>query len=179
MNADEFVTKLRDLAPTTSVLNECGYPAAEADRFLDSFVCRRRTTPLNIATHGDAMLELIDKWDLSHVEIGPICFHAQPEQFPGHLEIGTIEGDRLVYRKDTKAYALLESPNIARFMCVAALNGNLLLDGLIEVAGYYAKTATDEIDIDDEDTGAEIKRRCMAAFGGGQCESFCTTVLGV
>ena len=36
----------------------------------------------------------------------------------------------------------------------------------------------DEIDIDDEDTGARTKNKCITAFGGSKYESFCTTALG-
>ncbi len=141
MNADEFVIKLKEIAPAKSVLLGCEYSADEADGFIDSFVCRRRSEPLGIESNGDSMLELLDKWDLSHAEIGPICFHAEPERFEGHLEIGTVEGDRLVYRPDAKDYALLDSQNLAHVMCDAASNGDSLLNGLIQLAGYFAKTA--------------------------------------
>ena len=179
MNADEFVIKLKNIAPAKSVLLGCDYSADEADGFIDSFVCRRRSEPIGIESNGDSMLELLDKWDISHVEIGPICFHAVPERLESHLEIGIVEGDRLVYRSDARDYALLDSQNLSHVMCAAASNGDSLLNGLIQVAGYFAKTGIDEIDIDDEDAGAEIKSKCIAAFGGSKYESFCTTVLGV
>lgn len=179
MNADEFTIKLKEIAPAKAVLLGRDYCADEADGFVESFECRRRSEPLGIESNGDSMLDLLDKWDISYVEIGPICFHAEPEQFDGHLEIGTVEGDRLVYRPDTKDYALLDSQNLGHVMCDAAPNGDSLLDGLIQIADYFAKTAIDEIDIDDEEVGAEIKDKCIAAFGGSKYESFCTTVLGV
>lgn len=179
MNADEFTIKLKEIAPTKAILLGCDFGADEADKFIKSFECRRRSDPLGIVSNGDSMLDLLDKWDLSHVEIGPICFHAEPIQFDGHLEIGTLEGDRLVYRHDAKYYALLDSQNLSHVMCDVAPNGDTLLDGLIQFANYFAKTAIDEINIDDEDAGAEIKEKCVAAFGGRRYESFCTTVLGV
>lgn len=177
MNANEFVTKLKELAPAKSTLLECGYGDDEADEFVESFVCRPRIDPLSIDTRGDSMLELISGWDISHVEIGPISFHSRPQTFEGHLEIGTVEGDRLVYRTETKDYALLDSQNLQHVMCAAASDGDTLLNGLLEVAGYYAKTATEEIDIDDEAVGTEYKGRCVSAFGGN--EMFCSSLLGV
>ena len=178
MNANEFTIRLKEIAPSKVLLLDCDYGADEADRFIKSFECRRRSQPIGIESNGDSMLELLDKWDISHVEIGPICFHAEPEKFDGHLEIGTIEGDRLVYRPDAKDYVLLDSQNLEHVMCDAAPNGDSLLDGLIQIADYFAKTAIDEIDIDDEDTGAKTKNECITAFGGSKYESFCTTALG-
>ena len=120
MNANEFTIRLKEIAPSKVLLLDCDYGADEADRFIKSFECRRRSQPIGIESNGDSMLELLDKWDISHVEIGPICFHAEPEKFDGHLEIGTIEGDRLVYRPDAKDYVLLDSQNLEHVMvCVS------------------------------------------------------------
>ena len=177
MNADEFTIKLKEIAPVKMVLLGCGYRADEADDLVRSFECRRRSEPLGIATNGDSMLDLLDKWDISHVEIGPICFHSEPRQFDSRLEIGTVEGDRIVYRPDTKNYALMDFQK--NVICDIAPNGDALLDGLIQIAEYFAKTAIDEIDIDDEEAGGKIRDKCVAALGGIKYESSCVTVLGV
>jgi hypothetical protein len=179
MKADEFVLRLKALAPAKPVLLGCGYGNDEALAFIESFVCQSRAVPLSIASKGDSMLELLTKWDLSAVEIGPISFHSEPEALGNHLEIGTVEGDRLVYRLDAKDYVLLDSQNVQHVMCKAAPNGDALLNGLLEVASYYSKTAVEEIDIDDTSVGAEFKKKCVQAFGGSEYESFCTSILGV
>ncbi len=179
MNADEFVQRLKALAPAKSVLLGCDYSDDEALAFIESFVCKARAEPLSIESKGDSMLELLMKWDLSAVEIGPISFHSEPEAFDNHLEIGTVEGERLVFRPDTKDYVLLDSQNLQHVMCKAASNGDSLLDGFIEVANYYSKTAVEEIDIDDTSVGAEFKNKCVQAFGGIEYEPFCTSILGV
>lgn len=178
MKADEFVERLKALAPAKPVLLGCDYGDDEALAFIESFVCQSRAEPLSIESKGDSMLELLTKWDLSAVEIGPIGFHLEPEAFDNHMEIGTVEGDRLVFRPDTKDYFLLDSQNLQHVMCKAAPNGDSLLEGLIEVANYYSKTAVEEIDIDDISVGAEFKKKCVQAFGGSEYESFCTSILG-
>lgn len=179
MKANEFVLRLRELAPAKPVLLGCDYGDDEADEFIESFACRSRSEPLALEPEGDSMLELLKEWDVSHVEIGPISFHSEPERFENHLEIGTVEGDRLVFRPDTKDYVLLDAQNLQHVMCKTASNGDSLLNGLFEVANYYSKTAIEEIDIDDEGVGAEFKSKCVQAFGGSEYESFCTSVLGV
>ncbi len=179
MNADEFTIKLKEIAPAKAVLLECGYSADEADSFIESFECRRRSEPLGIESNGDSMLDLLDKWDMSHVEIGPICFHAEPEWFDGHLDIGTVDGDRIAYRFDTRDYVLLDWQDLNHVMCEVAPDGSSFLDGLFELGRWLAMNAIDAIDLDDEDVSVEVKDKCIAAFGGSKYESFCTTVLGV
>jgi hypothetical protein len=179
MNADEFVTKLKEIAPAKAVLLGCGYGADEADSFIKSFECRRRYKPLGIESNDDSMLNLLNKWDISHVVIGPICFHIEPVQFDGYFEIGTIEGDRIVYRPDTKDYVLLDWRDLSHVMCDVASQGDLFLDGLFEIRRWLAKNAVGEIDLDNENIGADVRDQCIAAFGGSKYEAFCTTALGV
>jgi len=179
MKANEFVTRLKELAPAKPVLLECGYGDKEADRFIASFACRARSEPLGIEANGDPMLELMNGWDLSHVEIGPISFHSQPEQFESHLEIATVEGDRIAYRPDARDYMLLDWQDLNHVMCEIAPQGDSFLNGLIETARCLAKNAVEEIDLDDDNIGAEFKAKCVEAFGGSRYESFCTSILGI
>lgn len=179
MNADEFVIKLRNIAPAKAALLASDYGSDEADGFIESFECRPRRDPLGIESNDDSMLDLLDKWDISHVKIGPICFHAEPVQFDGHLEIGTVEGDRLVYRPDMKDYVLLDWQDLSHVMCDVAAQGDLFLDGLFEIRRWLARNAVNEIDLDDESIGVEAKDKCIAAFGGSKYESFCSILLGV
>jgi hypothetical protein len=179
MNAQQFVSKLQELAPAKSVLIGCDYGDEEANDYIESFKCRPRDQLLGIETYGDSMLELVNGWDLSRVEIGPISFHTQPKQFENYLEVGRVEGDRLAFRPDTKDYVLVDSQNLNHVMCEASEDGGAMLDGLAEVAGYYAKTAIEEIDIDDENIGAKFKSICVTAFGGSKYEAFCTSILGL
>ena len=179
MKANEFVTRLKELAPAKPVLLGCGYGDDEADQFIDSFACRSRSERLGIETNGDPMLELINGWDLSHVEIGPINFHSHPKQFESHLEIGTVEGDRIAYRLDARDYVLLDWRDLNHVMCEIAPHGESFLNGLIEIAGCLAKNAVEEIDLDDDDVGAEFKAKCVEAFGGSKYEAFCTSILGI
>lgn len=177
MNAREFVAHLRALSPEKDLLLECDYEDDEAVEFIDSFACRSRFESLVLDTHDDPMLELLRDWEMAHIEIGPIAFHEVPRKYEHYVEVGTVEGDRLVYRLETRDYGLLDFRNLS-VMCLAAKNGNALLDGMVEAAGYFAKTAVDEIDLDDEAAGAEFKDKCAKAFGGVESETFCTSIFG-
>lgn len=179
MNANEFVRQLRELAPQKPLLLKCGYGDDEADEFIESFACQSRSKALGIETNGDSVLELLNEWEVSHVEIGPISFHSRPVHLENHLEIGTVEGDRLAYRPSKRDYVLLDCQDLNHVMCEVAPNGDSLLDGLLVVAGYYAKTAAEEIDIDDSNVGAEFRTRCAEALGGKKYDSFCASILGV
>jgi hypothetical protein len=179
MKAKEFVARLRELAPAKSVLLERGYGNEEADEYIDSFACCPRSVALGIETNNDSMLELMNEWDLSRVEIGGITFHSEPVQFDNQLEIGTLEGDRIAYRLDTRDYVLLDWQNLKHVMCEIAPHGDSFLDGLSEIAGCCAKSAIEEIDLDDENVCREYKAKCVQAFGGSKYETFCTSILGV
>ncbi len=64
MKSNEFVTRLKELAPAKPVLLGCDYGDDKADEFIGSFACRPRSEPLAIETIGDSMLELLNEWDV-------------------------------------------------------------------------------------------------------------------
>ncbi len=178
MNASDFVTALRNAAPTKQILEECDYGSAEADEFIASFECKRRPVPLGLEPYGDSFLELIDEWDLSSIEIGPICFDFKPSLSDEFLEIGMVEVDRLVYRFAVGDYALLDGDNQGIAVHEAAPSGGLLLEILVKAAQFFAKTAIDEIDVDDDEAVKEIKDECLSRLGGRRYDLFCEAIFG-
>ncbi len=178
MDASEFASKLSGLAPAKSRLLSADYEHDEADQFINTFQCVPRRSPLGIATHNDRFLELMDGWDISKVEIGSLCFPSEPVVLSGYLEVGLIENDKLVFCAKTGDHVLLdhESGNV---LCRASHDGETLLNALLCIAGFYSKTAVDEVDIDDQSEALKAKAACVHESGGEEFETFCTTMLGV
>lgn len=179
MEPNEFVSALEKLAPEKRVLLASDYPDDEADEFVKSFTCVPRNTPLDFESHGDALLELIKGWDVSGVEIGSLSFLPEPTIVRGTVEVGAIEADALIFRPSTRDFALVDHDDGERVLCKVSGSGESLLKALLCIAGFYAKTAVDEIDIDDESAALGIKSECIRLLGGEEFETFCTTLLGV
>ena len=175
MEAKEFVDKLKYITPSMDSLLKFGCNHEFAQYFVRSHLAKTRRSPLLMETFNDQVLELVKHWDLLGVEVGPLCFHGEPIAYGDDIEVGTIDLDQLVYRFSTRDYALFDHEVDRRLMCAAAPNGAFLLQGLAEVASYYTKTATREIDIDDTEIGLQFKSRVVAAIGGEPYETFVTT----
>jgi hypothetical protein len=179
MEAKEFVDKLKYLAPSMDSMLKRGCSQETAQYIVGTHLAKTRRNPLLMETFNDQMLELVKHWDLSGVEVGPLCFHGEPIAYGDDIEVGTIDLDQLVYCTSTRDYALFDHEVDRRLMCAAAPNGAFLLQGLAEVASYYAKTGNLEIDIDDTEIGLQFKSRVVAAIGGAPYATFVTALLGV
>jgi len=177
MNAADFVTRLKDLAPPKRAIKKHGFDDDEADEFIDSFIAVKREKPLGIQPLGDPMLSLIDEWDLSNIQIGPLSF-VEPYQDQGALTIGVIELDRLAFRSQARDFVVFDRDNENRVAYQAASSGGPLLDALIVIAEYFVKTTIDEIDFNDEAVGRGVKASCIKAMGSPVFETFCTSLLG-
>lgn len=179
MDAAEFVSSLEGLAPSHDTLSQCGYSEDEANAFLNTFKCRRRSEELAITTYDDPMLELIRGWDIASVEIGSLGFLAEPLDSPDSLIVGRLEADPLAFRKNRSGWVLLDRDDERRVMCEVAESGEALLRGLLSVAGLYARTSINLLDFDDEEAMQHIKADCLAKLGGARYDAFCTSILGV
>ena len=180
MNAIDFVTELKSFMPSRDALLNVGCSPELAEETVRSYIVPPRTCPIDLETLGDPALELLKYWDVSTIEIGPFSFHSEPIGSVGQREIGTVDRfDPVVFRDESRDFVLLDHEVADRVMCRVAPNGGALLASLIEVAAYYRKTVTEEIDIDDERVGLTVKSRCVQILGGTEYESFATGLLGV
>ncbi len=178
MDPSEFASKLSELAPEKSKLLSADYGDDEADRFIDTFRCIPRESALGIETHDDGLLELMDGWDISNVEIGSLCFLSEPAVLNRHLEVASIESDQLVFCTEGKDYALLDHES-GEVLCRASHDGRALLKALLCIAVFYSKTAVDGIEVDDDLEALKVKAESISQLGGEEFETFCTTLLGV
>jgi len=178
MEAGEFVSRLAEVAPEKSKLLLSGRSEEGANAVVRRFACPLRHVPLDMETHEDQVLELIKGWDVSAVQIGMLCFLSEPVSSDEHMEIGAVEAEKLVFRFQTRDYVLLEHEVPGRVFSRVSCDGGSLLDALICIAAYYAKTGVDEIDIDDESIGLEVKAECLRHLGSDEFGGFCTTLLG-
>lgn len=180
MNAREFVTRLSETAPTLEALLDHDYTERQAASYVACYNCITRKEPLGIQVNGDPVLELFNYWDLSRVEIGAIVFRSQSTLKEDLFEIGTFEGDRLVYRLRIGDFVLLDWQDLDNVLYRIAQNSNSLLEGLLLIAECLSKNSIEEINLDDDaEAGEHYVARCAAAFGGIDSESFCRLLLGI
>lgn len=179
MDTSDFVAELAKLAPPREALLAAGDPPEQFDEYWQSFVCKPRLSPLDMETHGDAMLELVRNWDVSTVEIGMFSFHDVPVRSGGLVHIGMIEAEEVVFREETRDYVVLEHEVPGRVCCLGAGDGGSLLAALLVMAGFFVRTGLGEIDIDDEDAAVAVKRECVQVLGGEEYDGIPGLILGV
>lgn len=180
MNASEFVTRLSGTAPSLEALYEHDYSEKQAASYIACYNCIARKEPLGIQVNGDPVLELFNFWDLSRVEIGAMVFRSQATLKKDLYEIGTLEGDRLVYRLEIGDFVLLDWQDLDNVLYRIAQDSDSFLEGLLLIAECLSKNSIEEINLDDDaEAGEHYVARCAASFGGVDSESFCRLLLGV
>lgn len=178
MDATEFAESLRRIAPSKSRLAAAGYPEDEAERSVAEYSCVRRQRPLRLETRGDDLLRLVRDWDVSSIEIGMFSFRTPPIVEGRRVEIGVLEVDPVSHRTVEMDY-IMEEYVTGRFICRVAPSGGALLDALLDIAAYFAKTSVGDIDPDDDARALAVKEKCVDLLGGDDYVTFCTMLLGV
>ncbi|WP_309387269.1 hypothetical protein [Cerasicoccus frondis] len=178
MNTADFVRELASAAPSKSQLSQAGFSELEIESTLHEFECIKRSTPITLEAHDDLFLELIRDWDLSQVKIGSLSFFDEPVVGNENIELGKVELDILVFNLGSKEFQLLDHEDRNRVFSAVAQDGEKLMRGLILLADYFAKTATDEFDMDDEELGDRKVQECAALLGGKKYEGFSSTMIG-
>ncbi len=145
-------------------------------RFRNYFLCRPRATRPH---DDDPLLALLKGWDLSQVEIGMICFLAEPEPMPGKVRVGALEADPLNILDGTREI-LCEQLHVPGFVLHnVAKNSEHFLDALLPAAELFARRLTQDIAFDDLAATRQTADRCVALAGGERYLSFYHSVLGV
>lgn len=137
MNAHQFVVELKQRKPTDEQLESDGWPRTMWDELKSAYECPPRADHLGIDSI-DPLLELIDKYDVSRVEISFIRFEKSPWQIdlPGHGKViifAALDADYLGSSLETGEVFFLDGSNVQYIMDTVALDGSRFLDALIEL----------------------------------------------
>ena len=178
MKADEFAENLKHCAPDVKRLEEVGLSTSEAQQFLLAFRCDEITSPTATNLTGDPLIDLVNLYDVSTIEIGPITF-VQPilERDQSWL-VGKDEDATLVIDKASGEIRVDELDTAGSVAMRCAKNGDRFLSALLPAACFLGKCSYD-LDLgQDQEAITSQAKECAELAGGKEYLDFYNYLLG-
>src|SRR5689334_5912977 len=98
MRGAEFLAALEKLIPPTHILESQGLRREDIASIQATFRCKARkdAAPIN----GTELERMISEYDCSSIEVGLFCFLDQPRAHPMGVQVGSVESDPVVVRRN-------------------------------------------------------------------------------
>lgn len=175
MKANEFVIKLAEVSPSIQDYLNCDLPAAEAQRFYESYQCHKRETTQSLSKTNE-LISLIDQWDTSNVEVGMVRLADAIIEYAQGLQVGVVEADPLVvcHNNELLVYELNSCDHI---LWHVAKSGGDFLSALVVAAEFLGQRAIGKIDYLDFNTAKKIAKQCSDLAGGDKYLDFYNMLL--
>lgn len=135
MTADEFVKSLKELQPTEDQLRKDGILNELIDEIISGYDCVMRSGVMS-EYYDDVLLDLINRYDVSSVQIGFIRFNQSPLSIPRkgkakYVIIAAFDADYIAVSLDTGGVVLVNGDAYPYIITPIAKNGTKFLDSLI------------------------------------------------
>jgi hypothetical protein len=136
MNADEFSESLYRLIPDLTEMLAFGLSLKHCERVRSSFVVPRIKE--NTAGIRDPLLDLVENFDVSKLEIGPVRFDQRCKEFyrqnDRRIMFAMDDADYLVIDNETHEIAVEDSQSPGYVVGYCAKDGTHFLEALLEMA---------------------------------------------
>jgi hypothetical protein len=171
MEAKQFVKELWDCAPSMEALSAQGLSAKEAHDFRHSYMGVHRTLKTG-AVYSNPLIELIENYAMSGIEIGMITFLPHSLNNPGYWQVGEIETDPLIVEFGTEAVRVIETAHLTHTLWECASSADRFLDAVIVSARCLSNAGRSDRDV------KECIMQCEKLAGGFQYRSFYQMLFG-
>jgi hypothetical protein len=169
VNADEFVAAVRRLAPSPDEAARRDLSSAELEQLTRRFACAPR---VGRATRDNALEDLLNRYDVSALEIGRLEFVSDPRPHWAGVIVAFFEADPVVLMLGGEV-AVFEQARFGERYLDCAADPERFLAALAACAeGLRARSAW----LDDLDAAA---RRCAGLAGGDGFEPFYVALCSV
>lgn len=161
MNAENFVMELEKIPQSIEQLQKQEVSKNYIKTLLESYKVKKRSKNI----HSDnPIIELIENYDATNVQIGMIGFDERIEQNEEYMFFGKFEVDDLAIKKSLGTVVLLENGlDYVVYQC--ASSGSNFLDAIIVAAGYLEKRAVDDNLYENQELTCKIAEECAEIAG--------------
>lgn len=175
MNAVEFVEKLRNIKIDDSLLRKQGV----SDEFIEEIKRAYIIMPKERTIASQyVIVELIENYDCSRLEIGMITFNEKTEEISSFIYFGKANEHDLAIDTTTGSIVLLESGfNDIIFNC--AKNDKSFLSSIFEAALFLEKRAVETGLYEDVELNIQMAEEFGDIAGGKLYYDFYKMMLGV
>ena len=136
MNAEEFVDKLAKLAPSVDDLIVKGYEREVAEEIRSAYFNEKNEV---YNDYDDPLLDLINNYDTSNLEIGILKIGNRKYDFPSppeKIRVGSVESDILVINPKTGHVELLDHAHPEYVIGICAVSGERFLEAILLLADF-------------------------------------------
>jgi hypothetical protein len=166
MKSESFVYSLANIAPKREDFEK--YSVSET--FINDEIQRYHCVPRNDIQQSQLflseVLELLNRYDCSRLEIGLVNFMNDYIESANYIQFGTVEMDLLVVNKVTLEVEVLDYACPDHTIWYCASNGESFLDALF-LSAQYLKTIMFGKLLDANSEGAESTVNICAYLAGG------------
>lgn len=177
MTANQFAEALLACAPPLDKLLGVGLSPASAERFRSGYLCRHRPNTLS-KPGGDALIELIENFDLSQVKVASLRFVESPVNDGLKLRVGTFDSDLLVIDSRTGEVQIEEFPSARHLLWECAETGSKFLDALVLAAAFLGRCSWNVELYENQSAHKRVANECTIAAGGGRYRDFYLVLCG-
>lgn len=175
MTAKEFSEKMNKTKLTIK-----GDQSELSTDFIEKFMARYTFMPKSDVEYksGDDLIDLIDGYDTTRVEIGMLTFLEKTVSDADYIYVGQHEADDLVIDRTTKEVKVKEYGQ-DHILSECAANSAAFLDALFIAASYMATTnLNDESGEDGQRVIYAMANECAEKAGGSEYLPFYLMFLG-
>lgn len=178
MNVAEFAENLRRCAPDTKRLEEVGLSASEAEQSLLAFRCDEIASSTVTNLTGDPLIDLVNLYDVSTIEIGPITFVRPIVERDQFWLVGRDEFASLVIDKASGEVRVDELNPASSTIMRCAENGESFLSAMLPAACFLGRCSYD-LDLgQDQEAITSQAEECAELAGGNEYLDFYNYLLG-
>ena len=174
MDSETFVRELQRSAPTPEDYRKYKVSEQYIERALQRYRCLPKHQKERKVITSDTILNLLQDYDCSKVEIGIITFARDIMEAADYYKIGNAEVDLLVISKITMQVEVRDYDSPDHVMWPCASNSDNFLEALLLCAEFSALKIKDkDASLDDNDKYAlEKVERCTEKAGGKKYINF-------
>ena len=166
MEAKEFLKALSKVAPKKEDFDKYNLPDQYVNQSLETYVCSRKEYN-DVLSGNNTVLQLLNLYDCSKMEIGNVRFLKDAIEFDDYFEIGSVEIDILVLNKITLEIEVRDHDSVDYVIWPCTANGGNLLDALILCADFFAAKIKDPALEKNNKYIFDRVNECAEAAGGG------------
>jgi hypothetical protein len=174
MKADEFVEKMKNMAPSSEYYVKKGLDEKFAVRDRNSFFAKEKRESTR---YDDELLKLVDRYNASKLIIGQITFYSEVEEKSDYYLVGEVEADWLIINKisgEVKVIELYSEENL--WPC--ATNGSDFLEAILTANMFFIKSRSDDDLFNDQGATCAVAEECAEQAGGKAYRDFYKMLLG-
>lgn len=138
MKAEDFVNKIKNLAPSKRQLIDAGFDLGFISEYLESFILNR----VNFEdVEREEILNLIYKFDIQNLDIGLVRLFEYDEisENDDYIFFAFYDSDIIAINKENREIVVLDSQDLTYQIMKAAENSEVFMEALVLVADFNNK----------------------------------------